>query len=517
MVTVAVRSQVGRLICMAAILGAAAPVAAEPAAQPAAPARPRSGPNPPVAPEPPPGPDPETRTKLDDQAAALGEASRKLAEQQQLIDGMSAALADARREQTALGQAQQALRDAIDAEHRARLDADAAAKATPAAPAVRSAWPALTLSGLVQVDGAIRQSSEDELRQSGDLLNQDRFVLRRGRLRLTGSHGKVSGLAEIDLNTVGGSQVRVSTAEVAYQLGPWLTASVGIPKIPFGFEVEQSDKERLFLERSTVVRALFPGEYDVGARLSGRWSFVRYAIAVQNGEPAGEKAYALRDPNQAKDLTARVGVDTPVGNAHLAFGFSVVSGRGFHAGTPASKDTLVWKDTNEDGLVGPNEVQVIQGLAATPSASFDRFGLGGDAELGLDLAGLGKLMVYGELIVAGNLDRAVVLADPIATERDFREFGYYAGVVYEPAAWSALGVRFDYYDPDSDASETRLDGLVPVSSAFSTLSITGALRDNHGRLILQYDHNTNHSGRSTSGEPQNLGDDAVTLRAEVQL
>ena len=342
-------------------------------------------------------------------------------------------------------------------------------------------------------------------------------MLRRGRLRLTGSHGKVSGLAEIDLNTVGGSQVRVTTAEVAYQLGPWLTASVGIPKIPFGFEVEQSDKDRLFLERSTVVRALFPGEYDVGARLSGRWGFVRYAIAVQNGEPAGEKAYALRDPNQAKDLTARVGVDTPVGNARLAFGFSVVSGRGFHAGTPATKDTLVWKDTNEDGLVGPNEVQVIQGLAATPSASFDRFGLGGDAELGLDLAGSGTLTLYGELIVAGNLDRAVVLADPIASERDFRELGYYAGVVYEPAAWSALGVRFDYYDPDSDASETRLDGLVPVSSAFSTLSITGALRHDHGRLILQYDHNTNHSGRSTTGEPINLGDDAVTLRAEVQL
>jgi hypothetical protein len=500
-------------MCMAAILGAAWPAAA----QPAAPIRPRPQAKPPIAPEPPPAPDPETRARLDDQAAALAEATRKLAEQHQLIDGMSAALADARREQAELAAAQHALRDALDAEHSARLDADAAAKAAPAQPAVHSAWPGLTLSGLVQIDGAIRQSSEDELRQSGDLLNQDRVVLRRGRLRLTGNYGKVSGLAEIDLNTVAGSQVRVSTAEAAYELGPWLTASAGILKIPFGFEVEQSDKDRLFLERSTVVRALFPGEYDVGARLSGRWSFVRYALAVQNGEPAGEKAYALRDPNQAKDITGRVGVDTLIGNAHLAFGFSALSGRGFHAGTPATKDTLVWKDTNEDGLVGPNEVQVIQGVAATPSASFDRFGLGGDLELGLELAGLGKLMVYGELIVATNLDRAIVLADPIVTERDFRELGYYAGAVYEPTAWSSLGVRFDFYDPDSDASETRLDGLVPVKSTLSTLSITGALRRDHGRLILQYDHNTNHSGRSAAGEPTNLGDDAVTLRAEVQL
>jgi hypothetical protein len=49
-----------------------------------------------------------------------------------------------------------------------------------------------------------------------------------------------------------------------------------------------------------VVRALFPGEYDVGARLAGRWGFVGYALAVQNGEPAGEKPYALRDPDQGR-------------------------------------------------------------------------------------------------------------------------------------------------------------------------------------------------------------------------
>jgi len=76
---------------------------------------------------------------------------------------------------------------------------------------------------------------------------------------------------------------RLSSGPIELDIAtPWLTAAIGVPKIPFGFEVEQSDKERLFLERSTVVRALFPGEYDVGARLSGRWKFLSYAIAVQN-------------------------------------------------------------------------------------------------------------------------------------------------------------------------------------------------------------------------------------------
>ncbi|TMQ09454.1 MAG: hypothetical protein E6J90_35830 [Deltaproteobacteria bacterium] len=491
------------------MLGAIVPAAAQPA-----PRRPAKSSSPP---EPAPASDPEARARLDDQAAALAAADRKLAEQQQVIDGLSTALADARREQASLAAAQQALQGAIDAERKARLDAETAAKAAPPVPAVRATWPTLTLSGLVQIDAATRQSSEDELRQSGDLLNQDRVLLRRGRLRLSASYDKVSGLAEIDVNTVNGSQVRITTAEAAYQVAPWLTAAIGIPKIPFGFEVEQSDKERLFLERSTMVRALFPGEYDVGAKLSGRWRFLRYAIAVQNGEPAGERAFALRDPNRDKDITARAGVVAQIGRVDLAAGFSLLTGRGFHAGTPATKDVLVWKDLNEDGVVGPNEVQVIPGQAATMSSSYDRFGVGADAQLAIDLAELGKLAVYGELIVAGNLDRAMVLPDPVVLGRDLRELGFYAALVYEPAAWSALGVRYDRYDPDADAADVRLGTLIPSDASLSTLSITGALRHAHGRLILEYDHNTNHSGRTASGVPTNLGDDAVTLRAEVQL
>ena len=230
MAVVTARSRFGLAICLVAALAAIAPANAQSAPRRAAP---------PAAPRPAPAPelDPDTRATLDDQAAALAEATRKLAEQRQAIDQLSAALADDQRAQAGLRDAQQALRDELEAERRARLAAETAARAVPPVSLVRSAWPTLTLSGLVQVDATARQSSVDELRQSGDPLNQDRVLLRRGRLRLTGNYGPVSGLVEIDLNTVNGSQVRVSTAEAAYQVGTWLTASLGIPKIPFGFEV----------------------------------------------------------------------------------------------------------------------------------------------------------------------------------------------------------------------------------------------------------------------------------------
>ncbi|MDB4956087.1 MAG: phosphate-selective porin [Myxococcales bacterium] len=512
-----VSARIGCAIALLVLIGAAGSVAyGQPATRPSS--KDHS----------PPGPDPETKAKLDEQAAALAKTSADLAAQQRTIDELVAreaalakALEDGRKAEGELGKAleasrriQDALATRLDAEHGERLTA---IEQLATAASVHSAWPTVTLSGFLQVDAAIRQASDDQLRQSGDPLNQDRFSLRRARPRITAAYGHVGGIVEIDINTVNGGQVRPSAVEATYQPAAWLRAGMGIAKIPFGFEVEQSDRERLFLERSNAERALFPGEYDLGVKLSGAWKFLRYAVAAQNGEPIGEKAFTLRDPNRAKDISARVGVETHAGDATVAAGFSFLTGRGFHAGTPATKDVLVWRDLNEDGVVNTGEIQVVAGQAATPSASFDRFGVGADVEVAIDLHTSGKLMVYGEVVAAGNLDRANVIADPIATGRDARELGWYLAGVYEPTKLWAFGARFDVYDPDADASELRTGTVVPLDQKLSTLSATAAVRGEHGRLILQFDHNTNHLGRTMSGVPTNLGDDAVTLRAEVQL
>jgi hypothetical protein len=431
---------------------------------------------------PPPVPDP------------LPSVNERLAAQQKLLDELAARDAD--------------LAAQLAAE---RSDRIAATKQTPPTP------PAITLGGFIQIDAVGRQSSQDELRQSGDPLNQDRFYIRRARPKLTAIYGPLGGVIEIDINTVNGGQVRPSALEAMYRPTPWLETGIGIAKIPFGFEVVQSDRDRLFLERSNAERALFPGEYDIGARVGGAWKYVRYALAVQNGEPVGEKGFTFRDPNQGKDITTRVGLEATSGNLTIAGGFSFLTGRGFHAGTPATKDALVWRDLNEDGVVNTGEIQVLAGQAATPSASFDRFGLGADVEVSVDLRDAGKLLVYGEVVAAGNLDRATVIADPIAQNRDVRELGYYLAAVHAPNAWSALGARFDLYDPDADASELRTGMVVPVDQRMSTFALTAALRRAHGRLILEYDHNRNHSGRTTTGVPTNLGDDAIGVRAEIDL
>ena len=383
----------------------------------------------------------------------------------------------------------------------------------------------LSFAGFAQADLWFRQSSEDQLNASTLApLNQNRFLLRRGRLRGTYETEFVSGALELDANTVNGNQVRVVGVEASLRwpggaAQPIAQVTIGMFKIPFGWEVLQSDCDRTFLERSTVVRALFPGEYDLGARLQGSWRFLRYAMAIQNGEPIGERTFPALDPNHSKDIVGRIGVDTPLGAfARWVAGISAVYGRGFHPGTPATKPTLVWQDRNEDGIYESGELMTVPGVAATPSANFSRFGLGLDARASFRLPRLGETVLYGEVIWAKNLDRAVMVADPLGPlGRDLREMGYYVAAVQDLGRYLQLGVRYDFYDPDRDATDLQGAILVPSSHSYHTLALALALRYGPGRLVFEYDLNRNHLGRSREGVPVSLADNLFALRSEVKF
>ncbi len=445
--------------------------------------------------------------QLADQAAAVKVAADAVAAQKAQVDALVQQLA-----------AEKSAREAAVAEA-------AKAGAAAAKPTVGSRFAGISIQGFAQLDYAIRQSSSDQLVDAtGAPLNQDRFNLRRARLKVVADYGRVLGALELDANTNNGTQVRVVGAEASYSLAERARGgtspaivTAGSFKIPFGQEVVESDADRLFLERSTVVRALFPGEFDLGARVAGTWRSFSYALAAQNGEPIGEASFPLRDPNAAKDFTGHVGLDAPVGGARVMAGFSALSGRGFHKGAPSTKDTIVWRDTNEDGAVEVSEIQNIPGHAATPSSSFDRFAVGGDLRLIVPVPSLGALELRGEILTGNNLDRAIVPADPVSSARDLRETGYYAQILQELPRGFIVGARFDHYDPDADVTDRQSGNVVPASSTFSSLALAGAIRFQNGRLIVEYDVNRNHLGRDAAGVPTNLKDNAFTIRAEVKF
>lgn len=383
----------------------------------------------------------------------------------------------------------------------------------------------ITVGGYLQSQYEHHQDSEDQLRQDGANLNLDRFLVRRARLKLAGDWEWVGANIEFDGNTTSGgfhADLYRAEAKLHYRPDPSAPAlvegAIGAMTIPFGFELVQSSRLRPFMERSLVVRSLFPSPVDLGARVGGAWRWLHATVAVMNGEPKSSGAFSGGDPNGAKDLLVRVGVDTKdAAPLRVSGNVSFLGGRGFHAGTEASKARVEWRDLNEDGVAQPYEYSTVPARAATPSQNFRRWAVGVDAQLEYQTA-LGSSWLLGEVILAQNLDRFLFENDPVVTGLDAREFGWYVAAVQELGRYALAGVRFDSYDPDSNAFDSRRGKLVPRSMAIQTFSpVVGLVLPDLARLTFQYDFTLDHLARDEQGLPADRSNDAWTLRLQVNL
>jgi len=383
----------------------------------------------------------------------------------------------------------------------------------------------LKISGYLQAQYEGHQDSEDQLQQGGALLNQNRFVLRRARFKVARDWQYGGVMLELDANTVKGPAIGVQHAEVslAYRnrdQSPLAQVTLGVFDNPFGREVVESPRERPFMERSFASREFFPAEPDLGVRISGQVAWFRYAVAVVNGQPLGDRTgFILQDPNSHKDVLGRVGVavDLP-SQLHLTGGVSVLDGKGFHPGTDATKNTVIWKDNiSEDGTIQIPELVGSTGVAATPSQNFNRWLLG--ADLGLELSSsLGSTHLFGELSVGSNMDRNVFIADPVTTGLDEREFGYYVALYHEFSSGPIAGFRFDQYNPNSDFLDSQKGKLIPVTETVTTYSpLIGFQVPHHARLIAQYDIVRDSLGRDIAGVPVDKKNNVITLRLQGEL
>jgi len=396
----------------------------------------------------------------------------------------------------------------------------------------------LQVGGYVHIDWvAFRQTSEDEIHPvSGDPLNESRFVLRRGRIRLERDEGYVHGALEVDTSTVRGLAVRPWNAEVSLKwprsapsLGPFELArmrsdtplfavTAGLLLVPFGADVPERENHRMFLERTTMASELFGQSYDLGVRMMAAYRGANYALAIVNGSPLGDGAFAGRDANAPKDLIARVGLTSLIASrVEVAAGLSGLTGRGFHAGSPATKDTLAWQDQNENGLVEPTELVPVPAQARVPSLNFSRLAIGADISCTIHIPVVGVVSMRGEIVRAKNLARGMFVADPIAASRDVRQAGASLSVTYEPASWLTFAFRHDGFNPDSDAREAKPFAVVAVDPSLSTSSFAAITRWHATRLTVQYDSRHNALGRDSANAPTTLADDSLTVRAGVTL
>jgi hypothetical protein len=296
----------------------------------------------------------------------------------------------------------------------------------------------IKLSGYIQGRYEWKDDADfgQELR-SGSVVNRgtNRFLVRRGRVKTTYVGDLSEFVLQIDAT---GDGVALRDAEASFHLtndNPWMPSAtpwelkltMGQFKVPFGFEVLQSSGDREMMERTAVIRALFPGERDRGFRLQYTYDFFKLQAAVINGNFTTGDPHGTFDQSSWKDIAGRAGVDLEM----VAIGVSTHVGR-------------FLRQTRAPSM-------------AMPVAGYDRFSrlrLGGDAQLYFDVPSVGGLTVRGEAIWSRDEQMSFGGVEPAADHcKDADRFGWYASLVQNVGDVFALAVRFDQYDPTSSLSD----------------------------------------------------------------
>lgn len=388
----------------------------------------------------------------------------------------------------------------------------------------RALKPGFAVSGFVQAQYQTSQLSEDQLDSDGAPLNQDEFSVRRARIRLDHGWGYGFATLEVDAGTIGGANLRLRRAEASLfyrgqapvDVTPWVILTAGVTDIPFGLELGESQRDRLFMEQSIASRALFPTPADVGAKIWGAYEFVDYSLAVVNGEPTGITGFPT-DPNAHKDITGRFGFRAlPSERSMIAGGASFYAGQGMSFGVPGTKDSLQWVDINNNGLVEASEIQGVTASAALPSRNFDRWAAALDVSARFP-SPIGLLRAGAEAYIASNMDRGVLPSDPVVLGGDAVALGGSLYLTSQIGDYVLVGVRGAYYDPNSNLIEQRAGTFHLQDQSFLELSPSLAVMLESVRLSAQYDWLWDHLGRDSTGVPTDARNDRFTIRLQVDL
>jgi phosphate-selective porin len=282
----------------------------------------------------------------------------------------------------------------------------------------------LKLSGYVQARYGLLEATNLAPANQIPATANDGFFIRRGRLKAVYDTSIAQAVLQIDAVPSG---VVLKQAEAVLKLAAidgYIL--VGQTEFPFGYEVQASSADLALLERSRVVRAFLPGEYDRGVKAFGKFGPVNLKLGVMNGNSTDYVGFTFNgrnvdarptglDNDKEKDVIGRLGIDL----GFVTAGVSGWYGQTWVPGAPASGTTPF---LNAQGY-------------------HDRTRVGADAQLYLDLLPVGGTSLKGEFIAGKS---------PFASGReqiDIPAHGWYVQVQQVIGTKLELAARYDSYDP----------------------------------------------------------------------
>ena len=264
------------------------------------------------------------------------------------------------------------------------------------------------------------------------------------------------------------------------------------------YEVEYSSSQREVMERSRVVRTIYPGEREIGVKLEYNGSTIplKAQLALLNGNFVGSQAI---DVDTKKDLMGRLVYSFKLPGAGIGIDLGA---NGYYGGSQVKSNKYV--------SVNPLEVDSVN-----MGDYLDKRWMGGEIQVFADI--LGGLAIKSEYVAGKNnfaslTGTAATIAQKKGDPNKIRDFsGYYIYLIKNIGAKHQFVTRFDSYDPNTKA--TGDDAKSEVYYNTWTFAWQYYLNDNI-RITLQYAMPGNETNSTVTSDKK---DDVLGVRIQAKF
>jgi len=342
----------------------------------------------------------------------------------------------------------------------------------------------------IKVSGYIQaqfESYQDGLLKTNDPKNT--FYIRRARVKIT--YEAIDGLKFV-------LQPDFSTGNLSLKDA---YAVSSLPKLPslslyagqfnrLNYEVEYSSSQREVIERSRIIRTIYPGEREVGAKLEFNPVTIplKLQFAVFNGNFTGNQQ---KDADTKKDIMARAtySIKLPSAGIGIDFGAHV-----YYGGLMAKNKYVLDLENKMDSVPG------------NTGTYLDKKWAGMEMQIFFDL--LGGMAIKGEYIAGQNAYPGDSKSNPYK-KKQFS--GYYAYLIKNIGKRHQFAGRYDYLDPNTKLSGDGADRDI----YYKTLTVAWQyyLNDNI-RLSLNYEMPWNETNATYK---EDIDDNVFAVRMQAKF
>ncbi len=354
----------------------------------------------------------------------------------------------------------------------------------------------IKISGYIQAE--FRQY-ESGLVKTSNYDGYNTFLIRRARIKFT--YEALDGIKLVlqpDFST-GNLTLKDAYAVVNIpKLKDW-TLWAGQMNRP-NYEVEYSSSQRETMERSRVIRAIYPGEREIGVKLEYIGSKVplKFQLMAMNGNFSGAQPI---DVDTKKDLMARMVYSVKLPSSGIGIDFGV---NGYYGGSRIKTNPFVST---------PNP-PIVDSVAL--GTYLDKHWMGAEIQIFADV--LGGLSIKGEYMGGVNnyaslTGLAGTIAQKLGDPNKVRNFsGYYIYLIKNIGAKNQFVAKYDYYDPNT---KTSGDASATSELYFKTWTVAWQhyLNDNI-RLSMQFEMPKNETN---TANPSDLKDNTLTVRVQAKF